>query len=141
MSPLACWQPTSNLLPFLLPTVPQDAPRITSVTLLNDLSVEVRWEGIPLNTFAGAPQGYKIVYYENTTAHAPMYQHVFAPELINTIRVGGLRNNTLYSISVVACNVFADGPPSDPVNIMTTSAKCKLRYPFEAEINNTCHAQ
>ena len=73
---------------------------------LNDSSVEVRWEGISLNTFAGAPQGYKIVYYENTTAHAPMYQHVFAPGLINITRVGGLRNNTLYSITVIIIIIY-----------------------------------
>ncbi|KAL9957849.1 hypothetical protein ACROYT_G034798 [Oculina patagonica] len=93
--------------------IPQEAPNITHVTMLNETSVEITWEGIPLGSFAGAPQGYKVVYYENSRTHS--YQHVLVPGLINFTRIEGLQANTYYSMQVLAVNVFADGPLSDTV--------------------------
>ena len=96
--------------------------------------MEVTWTGIPFNSFAGAPQGYKVVYYENTSAHALIYRHVFAPGLVHTTRIEGLRINTFYLMRVLAVNVFADGPLSDPISVKTTG-KCKLRYSYMTELS------
>ena len=95
------------------------------MTIADATSLEITWEGIPIESFAGAPQGYKVVYYENTGAHA--YQHVSVPGLINFTRIQGLQDNTEYSVQVLAVNVFADGPSCDPV-IVKTPAASKLRY-------------
>lgn len=108
------------------------------MTILNETSVEITWEGIPLESFAGAPQGYKVVFYDNTSPHA--YEDVLVPGFINFTQIENLHNNTYYSIQVLVVNVFADGPLSDPV-IVKTPATSELRYLYYLfKKVNSCNA-
>ena len=101
----------------ILSAVPQKAPNITQVTALNETSVWISWEGISLDSFAGAPQGYLVVYHEKTTSFN--YHTVMVHGLVNFTTIKGLHANTAYVIHVHAVNVFAHGPPSDPAIVKT----------------------
>ena len=101
----------------LFSTVPQEAPNITQVTAPDETSVLITWQGIPLERFAGAPQGYLVLYREHMSALE--YQHVAVHGLVNFTRMKGLRANTTYEMRLLAVNVFAHGPLSDPVSVKT----------------------
>ena len=101
----------------ILSAVPQKAPNITQVTALNETFVWISWEGISLDSFAGAPQGYLVVYHEKTTAFD--HHTVMVYGLVNFITIKGLHANTAYVIHVHAVNVFAYGPPSEAAIVKT----------------------
>ena len=101
---------------FIFISEPNGAPRNVRVQNSSSTSILVKWDEVPADQRNGIITGYTITYKsqtENQNGDVQVNGSVRETDLKN------LKEYVNYNITVFASTVKGDGPPSDPIVVIT----------------------